>query len=128
VDEFIRQISTAFPVPTRCAVPNLSSRWKYSKAWDDHAYSFDWVEGNQYWFEVVHDHARDKQDLCREIRIVDGCGKVDSLVVPGAATIEDIGEMWKKLIDFPAELRLLMNRHNDREYYWGIEENRPRIM
>jgi hypothetical protein len=38
---------------------------------DDHAYSFDWVEGKQYWFDIVHDHARDKHDLCREIRMVD---------------------------------------------------------
>lgn len=57
---------------------------------DDHAYSFDWVEGQQYWFELVHDQEKDRQDRCREIRMVDGFGKDDSMVIPGAATICDV--------------------------------------
>jgi hypothetical protein len=67
---------------------------------DDDQYWFERVEGNQYWFEIVHDQARDRQDLCREIRMVDGCGRADSMVIPGAAMIEDIGAMWKRIIDF----------------------------
>jgi hypothetical protein len=34
------------------------------RMWDeDHAYSFDWVEGRQYWFDIFHDHAKDKYNL-----------------------------------------------------------------
>jgi hypothetical protein len=42
---------------------------------EDHAYSFDWEEGKQYWFDIVHDLSRDRRGICRrEIRMVDPFG------------------------------------------------------
>jgi hypothetical protein len=38
---------------------------------DDHAYSSDWEEGKQYWFDIVHDSARDRRDPSRQIRMID---------------------------------------------------------
>jgi hypothetical protein len=89
---------------------------------DDHAYSFDWGENHQYWFHIVRDANMDQQNLCKEIRSVDGAGRVDTFVVPGAATPEDVATLWKKILDSPEELRMGMSRRNDVEYYWGIEE------
>jgi hypothetical protein len=45
---------------------------------DDHAYSFDWKNGAQYWFEIVHDLSRDRHNLTREIRMADHAGRVGS--------------------------------------------------
>jgi hypothetical protein len=39
---------------------------------DDHTFSFDWLEGKQYWFEIVHDLSKDPHGtFSREIRMVD---------------------------------------------------------
>jgi hypothetical protein len=37
---------------------------------DDHAYSFEWKDGAQYWFEIVHDLSRDRHNLTREIALI----------------------------------------------------------
>jgi hypothetical protein len=89
---------------------------------DDHAYSFDWVEGKQYWFDTVHDHdhARDKHDLCRQIRMVDYGGRVDTLVVPCQTNIRPVGEIWRKIIGAPEGVNLDCASRNTREYYWGF--------
>jgi hypothetical protein len=63
---------------------------------DDHAYSFDWTKVRQYWFEIVHDHARDRHDFSREIQMVGGGGRVDSLVISGAANIENVKKLWNQ--------------------------------
>jgi hypothetical protein len=89
---------------------------------EDRAYSCDWVEGKQYWFDIVHDHAKDKQNFCREIRMVNYSGKADSLVVPGVSTTQDIAAIWKRIIDFPANVTLECASDNSIEYYWGLRE------
>jgi hypothetical protein len=32
---------------------------------DDHSYSFDWEDGKQYWFDIVHDASKDPHIFCR---------------------------------------------------------------
>jgi hypothetical protein len=89
---------------------------------EDTSYSFDWVDQARYWFEVVHDRSRDGHDLCRQIRMVDFAGRVESIVVPGRANIQDIRDLWKRLIDCPDEVWVNCNSHNAQEYYWGFGE------
>lgn len=57
---------------------------------DDHAYFFDWIDEGQYWFDIVHDHDKDPHDFCREIRMVDSSGRVETLDIPGLAQIEEV--------------------------------------
>jgi hypothetical protein len=89
---------------------------------DDHEYSFDWIEGMQYWFDIVHNHAKDKHNFCQEIRMVDYGGRVDSLVVPGESSTQEIAAIWKRITDLPANVTLECASHNSVEYYWGFRE------
>jgi hypothetical protein len=42
---------------------------------DDHAYSFDWEEDKQCWFDIIHDLAKDRNGMfSRELRMVDPFG------------------------------------------------------
>jgi hypothetical protein len=86
----------------------------------DHAYSFDWVEGKQYWFEIVRDPADDLHGPhSQEIWMVDPFGHVDGLVIPLKADIGMITRLWWKLLDVPEALTLDCARHNDLECHWG---------
>jgi hypothetical protein len=58
---------------------------------EDQVYSFDWEEGKQYWFDVVNDDSRDKNGIfSREIRMIDGFDRVDSLAVQLEADLRTI--------------------------------------
>jgi hypothetical protein len=49
---------------------------------EDGAYSVDWVEGKQYWWENVHDPLCDNlRSRGKEIGMLDGFGRVDTLAV-----------------------------------------------
>jgi hypothetical protein len=89
---------------------------------DVHSYSFDWEEEKQYWFDIVHDSANDPHDLCRQVRMVDFAGRVESFVIPGQAQAQDIGNLWRKMMDCPDNAILQVNHHNDQEYYWGLSD------
>jgi hypothetical protein len=102
LDEPVRQACSAVRTTKGAMFQIFPVDMNIQQFGDDHAYSFDWVEGKQYWFDIVHDHARDKHDLCREIRMVDYGGRVDTMVVPGQTDIGQVGELWKRIIDVPA--------------------------
>jgi hypothetical protein len=87
---------------------------------DDHSYSFGWEDGKQYWFEVVHDSSKDPHGLCRQIRMANPAGRVESFVVPGQTDVEEVRNLWKKMIDCPDDVTLQMNHHNGLEFYWGL--------
>jgi hypothetical protein len=89
---------------------------------DDHPCSFDWKNGAQYWFEIVDDLSRDRHNLTREIRMVDHAGRVESFVIPGNTQIEEVRNLWGKVIDCPANVVLQCNSHNAEEYCWGFGE------
>jgi hypothetical protein len=74
---------------------------------DDHAFSFDLVEGKQYWFEIVHDLAKDPHGLfSQEIRMIDPMDRVDRMVIPLNAEIRDIGTLWRRILDMPDSIEL----------------------
>jgi hypothetical protein len=71
---------------------------------DDHAYSFDWIAGKQYWFDIIHDSVKDPHEVCsREIRMVDPFGKVDSFAIPSKWQIETIRDLWRRVLEAPEE-------------------------
>jgi hypothetical protein len=80
---------------------------------DDHSYSFDWQNDQQYWFDIVHDHAKDPHDLCHQVRMMDSIGNVESSVVPGAAQQTEIAALWSKVIGFPENARLICYTYNN---------------
>jgi hypothetical protein len=89
---------------------------------DDHSYSFDWEEGKQYWFDVVHDSGKDPHNLCRRIQMVDPSGRVESFVVPGQAEVDEVKALWRKMIDCPEDVTLEMSHRNNQEFYWGLSD------
>jgi hypothetical protein len=89
---------------------------------DDHAYSVDWKDGAQHWFEIVHDLSKYRNNLTRQIRMVYNAGRVESLVIPGNAQIEDVRKLSCKLIDCRTNVVLQCNSHNAEEYYWEFGE------
>jgi hypothetical protein len=69
---------------------------------EDHAYSFDWQEGKQYWFEIVHDLSRDPDgQFSQDIRMIDTQDRVDRMVIPVNAEIMDIVQLWRRILDVP---------------------------
>jgi hypothetical protein len=92
---------------------------------DDHSYSFDWEEGHQYWFDIVHDHSKDPHDLCRQVRMVGSMGLTDSFVVPGAAQPADIAALWSKVIGYPPNARIGCYTRDSENYHWGYPDGTP---
>jgi hypothetical protein len=90
---------------------------------DDHAYSFDWEEDKQYWFDIVHDLAKDRNGMFRrEIRMVDPFGRVDRMVIPMNTDIRTIGNLWRNLLNALSELEVQCAMHNELECHWGYRE------
>jgi hypothetical protein len=74
----------------------------------DFACSFDWIAGNQYWWENICDLGLDlRTGKGREIKIIDGLGRLDTLVVRRGMTVS-----WRKICGFPEKLPITMPQHN----------------
>jgi hypothetical protein len=86
---------------------------------EDHSYSITWEEGKQYWFDIIYDDGRDKRGQAKEIRMIDSVGRADNLVVPVAANIQEIIELWKRLMEIPNEIEIEARSWNAKEYFWG---------
>jgi hypothetical protein len=86
----------------------------------DHSYTFDWVEGRQYWFDIVHHASRDPHDLCRKIRMIDPEGRLESMVIPGQAQTLEVVNLWRRMIDCPDNVTLQINFHNGQECHWAF--------
>jgi hypothetical protein len=71
-------------------------------------------------FDIVHDHNLDPHDFCRQIRMIDHAGRVDSHVIPGQENIQEVRDLWRKLLDCPDKVWVNCNGHNSQEYYWGF--------
>jgi hypothetical protein len=85
---------------------------------DDHAYTFNWEEGKQYWWDIIYDPALDRRaGQGREIRVIDGFGRVDTLAVRMGMTVNEIRDLWGKICDFPENLPMEMRQHDDTNYY-----------
>jgi hypothetical protein len=48
---------------------------------------------------------------------------VDTFVVPATAIEEDVAVLWKRILEFPKDLQMEMNRRNDIEFLLG--NNKP---
>jgi hypothetical protein len=70
----------------------------------DLVYSFDWIGGKEYWLDNVDDLGLDlRTGQGREIKIIDGLGRVDTLALRRGTTVEVIKEFWRKTCSFPVD-------------------------
>jgi hypothetical protein len=86
---------------------------------EDHSYAITWEEGKQYWFDVIHEEAKDIHGTARQIRMVDFGGRVDTFVVRNDMSIQEITLLWKKLLEIPDGIKIHVQTGNNQEYFWG---------
>jgi hypothetical protein len=86
---------------------------------EDDSYDITWEEGKQYWFDIVYDDAKDRAGHTRQIRMMDGFGRADTLVVRNDATDLQIANQWKALLEIPDSIRLSIRTGNNTDYFWG---------
>jgi hypothetical protein len=86
---------------------------------EDHSYDITWEEGKQYWFDIVNDDARDRTGNAKQIRMIDGHGRVDSFVVRNNATDLQIINLWKAVMEIPDGIQLSLRTRDNHDYYWG---------
>jgi hypothetical protein len=86
---------------------------------DDHSYSLTWEKDKQYWLDIVYDEGKDIRGRAKEVRMIDGFNRVDSFVVPTAANIHEIVELWKRVMEIPDEIQIEARSGNGFEIFWG---------
>jgi hypothetical protein len=85
---------------------------------EDHSYDITWEDGKQYWYDIVCDDARDRAGHSKLIRMIDGFGRVDTLVIRNNATQIQILAQWRTLLEIPTTMALDINTGNNSDYHW----------
>jgi hypothetical protein len=73
---------------------------------DDGSYSITWAPNKQYWFDITYDEGKDRRGQAKEVRMVDAYGRVDTFVVPTAANMREIVEIWRRVLEIPDEIQI----------------------
>jgi hypothetical protein len=94
---------------------------------DDGSYSITWEPNKQYWFDIVYDESRDRRDQAKEVRMVDAFNRVDTLVVPTAANMQEIVEIWRRVLEIPEEIQIEARSGNGIEIFWGFRSTAEMI-
>jgi hypothetical protein len=85
---------------------------------EDHSYDITWEDWKQYWYDIVYDISKDRKGHSKLIRMMDGFGRVDTLVVRNNATDLQILSQWKTLLEIPGSINLSLRTGNKSDYYW----------
>jgi hypothetical protein len=88
---------------------------------EDHSYTFDWKADMQYWFEIVYDHSKDRKTRSKGVIVVDASNRTDTFVVPEAANVHQVRDLWKRFMEVPPDIEMHMQTANGHEYYWSLE-------
>jgi hypothetical protein len=94
---------------------------------EDHSYTITWEQGKQYWFVIIYDPAKDRHDHSKQVLMVDASNRTDTFVVPRAANIHQILDLWKRFLEVPADIEMHMQRGNGAEFYWSLETTKDLI-
>jgi hypothetical protein len=86
---------------------------------EDFSYDISWEEGKQYWCDIVYDISKDRAGHAKLIRMMDGFGRVDTLVIRNNATDLQILGQWKALLEIPNDINLSIRTGNGADYYWN---------
>jgi hypothetical protein len=52
--------------------------------------------------------------------MVDVNGRTDTFVVPRAANIHQIADLWKRFLEVPDDIGMDVKTGNGAEFYWGL--------
>jgi hypothetical protein len=88
---------------------------------EDQSYTITWEDGTQDWFDIVYDASKDTQGRSKQILMVDHRGRADTFIVPQTATVRQIRDLWKRFLEVPDDVELVVQTQNDAEFYWGYE-------
>jgi hypothetical protein len=53
--------------------------------------------------------------------MIDGFDRVDNFVVPTAANMQEIIELWKRTLEIPDEIEVVARSGNGQEIFWGFK-------
>jgi hypothetical protein len=87
---------------------------------DDGSYSIAWEDGKQYWYDIVCDEAKDRRGLAKEVRMVDPMDRGDTLFVPSDANIQEVMEIWARVLDTPDSIEIRGRSGNGIEFFCAI--------
>jgi hypothetical protein len=85
---------------------------------EDYSYTVTWEDGKQYWYDIAYDDARDRNSHAKLIRMIDGYGRVDKMVIRKNASDLQILNQWKALLEIPDAIRLGIRTRNNTDYFW----------
>jgi hypothetical protein len=88
---------------------------------EDFSYTFDWQADHQYWFDVVYDPAKDRASQAKAVWMLDPNNRAESFVVPISADINEVRDLWKRVMEVPAEVQVHMQTSNGHLFSWSLE-------
>jgi hypothetical protein len=61
------------------------------------------------------------QGRSKPILMVDHSGRADTFIVPQTASVRQIRDLWKRFLEVPDDIELVVQTPNDAEFCWGYE-------
>jgi hypothetical protein len=90
---------------------------------EDHSYDITWGDGKQYWYDIIYDDAKDRAGHAKLIRMMNGFGRMDTMVIRNNSTELQILNQWKTLLEIPEPIRLSIRTGNGTDYFWTCHSN-----
>jgi hypothetical protein len=94
---------------------------------EDFSYSVTWEKDKQYWYHIVYDPSKDRVGQSKEILMVDEFDRTDTLIVPVNATIDQVRELWSRMLELSRGISMQVLSTNGREYYWSLSSAHPEV-
>jgi hypothetical protein len=86
---------------------------------EDHSYSINWEAEKQYWYDIIYDISKDRNNQAKQVLMVDFTGRAETFVVPALATAQQVADLWKRLLEVPEDIGVQVTSGNDGVYFWG---------
>jgi hypothetical protein len=87
---------------------------------DDFSYDITWEDEKQYWYDIIYDPAKDRNDRARQVLMVDSAGHADTFVIPQNADAQRVATLWRRVIDAPDDVEVSVNTGNGEIFHWGL--------
>jgi hypothetical protein len=86
---------------------------------EDSSYDIAWEAEKQYWYDIVYDPAKDRENHARKVWMIDPTGNADTFVVPNTATAQNVADLWRRVIEAPDGLGISVSTGNGEVFHWG---------
>jgi hypothetical protein len=90
---------------------------------EDHSYTINWEDRKQYWCDIVYDISRDQRGQAKLIKMIDGFGRVGTLVIRNNASLLQVTNHWKTLLEIPASIAISVRTRDNTNYFWTYHSN-----